>query len=43
MQSLISGQVGAMATQAPAVFDLFQQAIAAPTTRARRNPQETQA
>lgn len=43
MQSLLSGQVGAMAAQAPAVFDLFQQAIAAPPTRARRNPQETPA
>jgi AcrR family transcriptional regulator len=43
MQSLLSGQVGAMAAQAPAVFDLLQQAIAAPPTRARRNPQETPA
>ena len=39
MQSLLSGQVGAMAAQAPAVFDLLQQAIAAQTTR----PQETTA
>ena len=37
MQSLLSGQVGAMAAQAPAVFGLFQQAVAAQTTR----PQET--
>lgn len=40
MQSLLSGQVRAMAAQAPTVFDLFQQAIAAPRTPARR-PQET--
>jgi AcrR family transcriptional regulator len=43
MQSLLSGQVGAMRALAPAVFDLFQQAIAAPPTRARRRPQETTA
>jgi AcrR family transcriptional regulator len=40
MQSLLSGQVGAMGTQAPAVFDLFRQAIAAPSVQMRR-PQET--
>ena len=37
MQSLLSGQVGAMRTLAPAVFELFQQAIAAPPSRARRS------
>ncbi|MBU4518428.1 MAG: TetR family transcriptional regulator [Gammaproteobacteria bacterium] len=42
MQSLLSGQVGAMRQMAPAVFDLFQQAIAAPTAKARRT-QETPA
>ena len=42
MQSLLSGQVGAMRALAPAVFDLFQQAIAAPTAKARRT-QETPA
>jgi len=42
MQSLLSGQVGAMRSLAPAVFALFQQAIAAPPTRARRT-QETPA
>jgi AcrR family transcriptional regulator len=30
MQSLLSGQVGAMRAQAPAVFHLLQQAVAAP-------------
>jgi TetR/AcrR family transcriptional regulator len=39
MQSLLSGQVGAMRALAPNVYALFQQAIAAPTTR----PQETTA
>jgi AcrR family transcriptional regulator len=43
MQSLLSGQVGAMRALAPAVFDLYQQAIAAPPSRARRSPQETTA
>jgi AcrR family transcriptional regulator len=43
MQSLLSGQVGAMRQLAPAVFDLFQQAMAAPPSRARRSPQETPA
>ena len=33
MQSLLSGQVNAMTAQAPAVFGLFQHAIAAQTTR----------
>lgn len=42
MQSLLSGQVGAIRTLAPAVFDLLQQAIAARPTRTRR-PQETTA
>ena len=37
MQSLLSGQVGAMRQLAPAVFELFQQAITAPPTRARRS------
>jgi len=41
MQSLLSGQVGAMHTLAPAVFKLFQQAIAAPPTRARRTQETT--
>ncbi|MBW8315060.1 MAG: TetR family transcriptional regulator [Hydrogenophaga sp.] len=41
MQSLLSGQVGAMRALAPAVFDLFQQAIAAPPTRARRTQETT--
>ena len=36
MQSLLSGQVGAMRALAPAVFELIQQAITAPPTRARR-------
>ena len=36
MQSLLSGQVGAIRPLAPAVFDLFQQATAAPASRARR-------
>lgn len=36
MQSLLSGQVGAMRQQAPAVFDLLQQALAAACA-----PQET--
>jgi AcrR family transcriptional regulator len=40
MQSLLSGQVGAMRALAPAVFDLFHQAIAAPTHRVQC-PQET--
>lgn len=40
MQSLLSGEVGAMRALAPAVFELFQQAIAAPPARARRG-QET--
>lgn len=40
MQSLLSGQVGAMQGLAPAVFDLIQQALAAPAPRARRTPQE---
>jgi len=42
MQSLLSDQVGAMRALAPAVFDLFQQAIAAPPSRVRRT-QETPA
>jgi AcrR family transcriptional regulator len=37
MQSLLSGQVGAMRQLAPDVFALFQQAITAPPTRARRS------
>jgi AcrR family transcriptional regulator len=36
MQSLLSGQVGAMRQLAPNVFALFQQAIAAPPSRVRR-------
>jgi TetR/AcrR family transcriptional regulator len=40
MQSLLSGQVGAMAAQAPAVFDLFQHALALPAVRTRRPPKE---
>lgn len=39
MQSLLSGQVGAMAAQAPAVWALLQQAMAAPPGRARRTPE----
>ncbi|MDO8905748.1 TetR/AcrR family transcriptional regulator [Hydrogenophaga sp.] len=39
MQSLLNGQVRSMRVLAPAVFDLFQQAIAAPPTRARRTPE----
>jgi AcrR family transcriptional regulator len=42
MQSMLSGQVSAMGTQAPAVFDLFRQAMAAPPRRVRP-PQETTA
>ena len=42
MQSLLSGQVGAIRPLAPAVYDLFQHALAAPPTRTRR-PQETPA
>lgn len=41
MQSLLSGQVGAMRPLAPTVYDLFQRALAVPPTRTRR-PQETQ-
>jgi AcrR family transcriptional regulator len=41
MQSLLSGQVGAMRQLAPAVFKLVQQAIAAPPTRARRTQEST--
>jgi len=41
MQSLLSGQVGAMRALAPAVFELFQQAIASPPNRARRIPETT--
>jgi AcrR family transcriptional regulator len=37
MQSLLSGQVGAMRQLAPDVFSLFQQAIAAPPRRVRRS------
>ena len=37
MQSLLSGQVGAMRQLAPDVFALFQQAIAAPPSRVRRS------
>jgi TetR/AcrR family transcriptional regulator len=37
MQSLLSGQVGAMRQLAPDVFALFQQAIAAPPRRVRRS------
>jgi TetR/AcrR family transcriptional regulator len=37
MQSLLSGQVGAMRQLAPNVFALFQQAIAAPPSRVRRS------
>lgn len=40
MQSLLSGQVSAMRTLAPAVLDLLHRAIAAPTTRTRRTPEE---
>jgi hypothetical protein len=41
MQSLLSGQVKAIRSLAPAVFDLFQQAIAAPSSRPRsRRAQE---
>ncbi|WP_310567806.1 TetR family transcriptional regulator [Hydrogenophaga sp.] len=43
MQSLLSGQVAAIRPLAPAVFDLFQQAVAAPPSRTRRSPQETPA
>lgn len=39
MQSLLSGQVGAMRAQAPAVFQLLQQAVAA--TDHAHSPQET--
>jgi len=42
MQSLLSGQVAAIRPLAPAVFDLFEHAIAAPRPRPRR-PQETTA
>jgi AcrR family transcriptional regulator len=41
MQSLISGQVGAMRALAPPVFDLFQQALAAPPKRAQRASEST--
>lgn len=37
MQSLLSGQVGAMRQLAPDVFALFQQAISAPPSRVRRS------
>ena len=40
MQSMLGGQVGTMRVLAPPVFDLYQQAIAAPTIRARRTPEE---
>jgi TetR/AcrR family transcriptional regulator len=36
MQSLMNEQVGAMARQAPTVYALFQQALTAPTARAKR-------
>ena len=36
MQSLLIGNVGAIRALAPSVFELFQQALAAPPTRARR-------
>jgi TetR/AcrR family transcriptional regulator len=36
MQSLLSEQAGAMARQAPAVYALFQQALTAPSARAKR-------
>lgn len=39
MQSLLSGQVGAMRAQAPAVFQLLQQAVAA--AEHAHSPQET--
>ncbi|MBS3997062.1 MAG: TetR/AcrR family transcriptional regulator [Hydrogenophaga sp.] len=39
MQSMLSGQVGAMRQQAPGVFELLQRALAAP--RAPHSPQET--
>lgn len=39
MQSLLTGDVRAMHAMAPGVFDLFQQAIAAPTIKARRTPE----
>jgi TetR/AcrR family transcriptional regulator len=39
MQSLISGKVEAMRALAPAVFDLFQQATAAPPVSAPINPE----
>jgi AcrR family transcriptional regulator len=42
MQSLLSGQVGAIRTLAPAVFDLFQHAVAAPTNPTRRPPETTE-
>lgn len=41
MQSLLSGQVAAIRPLAPAVVDLFQQAVAAPADQTRRRPQET--
>lgn len=36
MQSLLSGQVAGMRSQAPALFDLIQQAVAPPPMRASR-------
>jgi TetR/AcrR family transcriptional regulator len=36
MQSLLSDQPGAMARQAPAVYALFEQALTAPPSRAKR-------
>lgn len=41
MQSLLSGQVGAMRQLAPSVFELFQQGIVAPPSRARRTQETT--
>lgn len=40
MQSLLSDQPDAMSRQAPAVFDLFQQALAAPPRWAKRQATE---
>ncbi len=43
MQSLLSGQVGAMRRLAPPVFDLIQQALTTPTATDQRHPEETPA
>jgi len=42
MQSLLSGQVGAMAAQAPAVYDLVQRAMAPQANLARRTQETTE-